>query len=128
MKINKTFTNKPKPDKNNSDKAEQDEPIYIIKCIDGKTKKENVLYIDYKSKDARLCGYIPGEPIGNNKVNSAVEACKEYLDVLAKNNKDIYKKVLNHIKYNKSSNYQALVRYYEESIQKRGVDFGEFDI
>ena len=84
MEINKTFTNKLKPDKD-----EQDEPIYIIKCIDGKTKAENVLYIDYKSKDARLCGYIPGEPIGNNKVNTAVEACKQYLDIIAKNNTTI---------------------------------------
>ena len=128
MEINKTFTNKVKTDKNNSDKDEQDEPIYIIKCIDGKTKAENVLYIDYKSKDARLCGYIPGEPIGNNKVNTAVEACKEYLDIIAKNNKDIYEKVLNHIKYNKSFNYQALTRYCEEIIKKRGKDFGEIYI
>ena len=98
--------------------SSQNQEKYLIRCDNGETPEENTIYIDYKFNEIRLCGTIPGNPLGEKKVNTALEACKEYLRKLAcfKKNTDIYEKVLNHIKYNKSPNYVELASFCEKQL------------
>ena len=64
-----------------------------------------------------------GAAINNNV--TALEACKEYIDAIArmKKSNDIYKMVLAHIQYNESDCYKKLAIYCEQKItemQKNG--------